>query len=364
MHIKLSFFLCLALISCIFGDFHANGTDNVYSLNKLSTDSLVRKGQTEVDRNNPDEALVCFTIASKRYSPEINNDEKLQTMIANVGKWYIYFFEYYDHVNAFKALTTAHDISKEIGHSHSRIMLDYGCMYQTLAEQSEDPKLLEQALEYYIKAFKIGLERDDDLAAANMAFSNLVQVNAVLDRTEELSPLWEAFIINNRKKKTISPSFSFDSIFYGVIMKMHRKDFSGAITELDSKQMNEIVSQQGMGRYNIVRLINLAKSYIGLTGSYTKAIDCMRKAETIADSVGMKDARLEVYKYLRDIYSQAGQKEKYLDYQHKYLSLKDSVLNYRSGAAISELTYLRKVADVEKDLEKIEKKRKLQSSII
>lgn len=332
------------------------GSENVYILNRLSTDSLVRKGQSEVERSNNDEALVCFTIAAKRYSPDIDDDEKFQTMIANVGKWYVYFFEYYDHVNAFKALSTAHQISREIGRSDSRIMLDYGCMYQTLAEQSEDPRLLEQALDYYAKAFKIGLEKDSDLTTANMAFSNIVQINAVLDRTEELAPLWESFIRANMKMKTVSPSFSFDSIFYGVIMKMHHNDFSGAISELDGLQMNSIVSRPGMGRYDIVRRINLAKSYIGLTGGFSQAIKCMQRAEEIADSVGMKDARLEVYKYLRDIYAGSGQKKKSLEYQHKYLSLKDSILNYRSGAAISELTYLQKVADVEKDLDKIEKK--------
>lgn len=362
MAINLKIFLTIMTL-CI-GSFCIYGSENVYILNRLSTDSLVRKGQSEVERSNNDEALVCFTIAAKRYSPDMDDDEKFQAMIANVGKWYVYFFEYYDHVNAFKALSTAHEISREIGRSDSRIMLDYGCMYQTLAEQSEDPKLLEQALDYYAKAFKIGLEKDSDLATANMAFTNIVQVNAVLDRTEELAPLWESFIRANMKMKTVSPSFSFDSIFYGVIVKMHYNDFSGAISELDGLQMNSIVSRPGMGRYDIVRRINLAKSYIGLTGGFSQAIKCMQRAEEIADSVGMKDARLEVYKYLRDIYARSGQKEKSLEYQHKYLSLKDTVLNYRSGAAISELTYLQKVADVEKDLDQIEKKRKLQANVL
>lgn len=363
MHINLTTFF-FSVFALTIGCLQMHAADTIEALNKLPTDSLIRKGQAEVSNSNYDEALVCFTIAAKRYSPEIDNDEKFQTMVANVGKWYIYFFEYYDYVNAFKSISTAHEISKEIGRSDSRIMLNYGCMYQTLAEQSEDPKLMEQALDYYAKAFKTGLEKDSDLSTVNMAFSNLVQVSAILDRTDRLAPLWKSFTSRNKEMKTASPSFSFDSIFYGIIIKMHQKDFTGAIAELDGRQMNSIVSQKGMGRYDIVRRINLAKSYIGLTGGYSKAIDCMLKAESIADSVGMKDARLEVYKYLRDIYSQAGQKDKSLDYQHKYLSLKDSVLNYRSGAAISELTYLKKVEDVEKNLDSIEKKRKLQTSII
>lgn len=352
-------FLSFCMVSLL-----ADGAENVYALSGLSTDSLVRKGQIEVERLNHDRALVCFTIAAKRYSEGLDDEEKYQTMIANIGKWYIYFFEYYDHVNAFKSLSAAHEISKELGRSDSRIMLDYGCMYQTLSEQSGDPRLLEQALEYYTKAFKIGLDKDSSLATVNMAFTNLVQINASLDRVEPLAPLYESFIRANRKKRTVSPSYSFDSIFYGAILKMHRKDFNGAIAELDGRQMNSVISSPGMGRYDIVRLINLAKSYIGRGDGFAKAIECMLKAEAIADSVGMKDARLEVYKYIRDVYAQYGEKEKSLEYQYKYLSLKDSVLNYRSGAAISELTYLKKVAAVEKDLDKIENKRKFQAGII
>lgn len=352
--------LSIIAVTCL----RVHGADNVDSLNKLSTEALVRKGQLAVDKYDNEEALVCFTIAAKRYSPDIEDNEKLQTMIANVGKWYIFFFEYYDHVNAFKAISTAHEISKEIGRSDSRIMLNYGCMYQTLAEQSEDTELMKKALDYYVKAFKTGLVKDSDMSAVNMAFSNLVQVCSILDRTDQLPSLWSSFMKRNQEMKTVSPAFSFDSLFYGVIMKMHRKDFAGAITELDGPQMNAIVTQEGMGRYDIVRRINLAKSYIGLTGTFTKAIECMVQAEAIADSVGMKDARLEVYKYLRDIYEESGQKDKSLEYQHKYLSLKDSVLNYRSGAAISELTYLKKVEDVEKNLDSIEHRRKLQARVI
>lgn len=342
----------------------AVGTDNLYTLNKLSTDSLIKRGQEEVDRGDFEEALVCFTVAAKRYSHDLDKEEKYYVMAANIGKWYVYFFEYYDHVNAFKALSDAQEISREIGHSDSRIMLNYGCMYQTLSEQSDDPKLLEKALACYAESIRIGLERDKDLSWVNMAFSNLVQVSSTLDKTTTLGPYWENFIKRNAELKTISPSFSFDSIFYGVVLKMHDGDFTGAIADLNGARMKGIASQEGMGRYDIVRLINLAKAYIGLSEGYSQAIECLRKAEITADSVGMKDARLEVYRYMRDVYTDAGQKGKALEYQHKYLALKDSILNYRSGAAISELTYLKKIENVEKDLDSIEKKRAMQTKII
>lgn len=356
--------IVILILVPIFCNLSVWGIDNAYELANLSTDSLVGKGQKEVENSNFEEALVCFAIAAKRYGANAGEDEKFQTMLANIGQWYIYFFAYYDHVNAFKALSAALEISKEIGHSYSRIMLNYGCMYQTLAEQSEDDALLIKAWDYYMQSFKIGLEKDKDLSTLNMAFSNLVQVSVILNRTDELVPLWKDFLDRNAKFKTDSPSFSFDSIFYGAMLKMQHRDFVGAIAELDGEEIRSIVSQNGMGRYDIVRRMNLAKAYIELTGKYSQGIACMLETELVADSIGMKDANLEVYKYLRDLYAQDGQKENSLEYQYKYLSLKDSVLNYRSGAAISELTYLKKVEDVEKSLSEIDNHRRLQMKFI
>lgn len=341
----------------------ARAAKDAYALNRLSTSELVKRGQQSVMGYDNEQALVYFTVAAKRYSPSLEKEEKHLVMDAEVGKWYVYFFTYFDHVNAFKALSRAQEIADEISHNSSRILLNYGCMYQTLAEQSGDTALLEKAWDYYLKAFNTGKGRDADPSTINQAFGNLVQVADQLGKVDELKPIWKTFIRNNRGARRYM-SFTFDSLFYGITLKMHAGDYAGAVADLNSELMNTVVANPDMRRYDIVRRINLAKALIGLTGRYDKAIACMLATEAIADSLGMKDARLEVYKYLRDIYSQAGQKENALEYQHKYLELKDTVLNYRSGAAISELTYLKKVEAVERDLDAMDHKRAMQTRII
>lgn len=356
--------LLFCLLLLLLGGRYVLAAEDVYALNRLSTSELVKRGQEAVEKSDNEQALVYFTVAAKRYAPGLDKQEKFQTMVANMGKWYIYFFEYFDHVNAFQALSTAQEIAGDIGHNYSRIMLSYGCMYQTLAEQSDDKSLLGKAWGYYLKSFLIGLKNDSDMSSANMAFSNLVQLATELNRVDELKPLWKDFLRRNAGMRTSSPSFTFDSLFYGIILKLHSGDYAGAIAGLNSERMNRAVTVHSMRRYDIVRRINLAKAYIGMTGRYDEALECMLSAEAIADSVGMKDARLEVYKTLRDIYSQAGKKENALEYQHKYLELKDTVLNYRSGAAISELTYLKKVETVEHDLDEMDRKRAVQVRII
>lgn len=342
----------------------SHAADYARALDRLSIKELVERGNAAFGNHDNEEALVCYTVAAKRYVPDLDKEEKRLVMDADVGKWYIYFFVYFDHVNAFKALSTAQDIAEEIGHSSSRILLNYGCMYQTLSEQSEDRGLLLKAWDCYQKSFETGVAQDSDMKTANMAFSNLVQLGAELDRVKELQPLWNLFCRRNAACRTSTPSYIFDSIFYEVITRLDNRDYAGAIAELRSEKMGKAVILPDMRRYDIVRRINLAKAYIGMNGDYGRAADCMLRAEEIADSEGMKDARLEVYKHLRDIYTASGQKEKALEYQHKYLSLKDTVLNYRSGAAISELTYLKKVETVEHDLDVMDHKRAVQARIL
>lgn len=347
--------LLIAILPC-------RAAEDVSALSQLSTEKLVELGQHADSDNNPEKALVYFTIAAKRYNPENSRDEKFQSMNAYIGKWYVYFFVYFDHVNAFEALSKAQEIADEIGHSSSRILLNYGCMYQTLAEQSEDRELLRKAWDFYLRSFETSV--DSDANTANMAFSNLVQLATELNKVSELQPMWKSFLKKNASVKQKTPSFIFDSISYGIITRFDSKDYAGAIAELNSEMLNRVVLEPGMRRYDIVRRINLAKAYILMTGKYDHALRIMLRAEEIADSMDMKDARLEVYKYLRDLYMQSGENSKSLDYQHKYLALKDTVLNYRSGAAISELTYLKKVNEVEHHLDELENKRMIQKRII
>lgn len=364
MHSRISHRILFATILFSLVSFASKGTDDVRILNKMPTDSLIDRGQKDVNNGNFEDALVCFTVAAKRYEPDLDKEEKRRTMVANVGKWYVYFFQYYDHVNAFKALSAAQEISREIGENNSRIYLNYGCMYQTLAEQSDDSGLLEKAFGYYKKAIIIGLKNDTDLSSVNMAFSNLVQISATLDKIDQLNVYREKVLKRNAELKVNSPTLSFNNIFYDVILKMRAKDYSGAIKELDGEKIRNIVRQEGMGRFDVVRLINLAKAHIGLDGNYPKAIEYLQRAELTADSVAMKDARLEVYKNMRDVYEDSGLKDKAMEYQYKYLALKDSVLNYRSGAAIGELTYLKKIENVEKSLDSIQKKKEMLTDIV
>lgn len=344
--------------------FTSKGMNDVYELDKLSTDSLLKRGKADVVKNNYDEALVCFTIAAKRYSSNLDKEEKYTIMGANVGKWYVYFFVYYDYVNAFKAISAAEKISNEIGVSNSKILLDYGCMYQTLSEQSDDPELLHKAFDYYIESIKSGLANDKDLSWVNMSFSNLIQLGASMNQIDRIKPYWEKVIARNKEINNNSPTLTFNKIFYRVIYKMHERNFSGAIEDLNGSEMKNAVNQEGMGRYEVVRLINLAKAYIAHTGNYSDALVCLRQAEAAVDSMGMKDASLEVYKHLRDVYKDSGMRDNYLQYQYKYLSLKDSIINYRSGASISEISYLKKIEDVENKLDSIDRNRRILRNIV
>ena len=106
----------------------------------------------------PDSALACYTIVSNRYSKYMSKQQRRDCVRANIGKWYVYFFCFFDYAKSYESLSKAEELSTDMPEAISRIYLNFGAMYQTMAEQGKDQKTLRKALSYYKKCFAVSIK--------------------------------------------------------------------------------------------------------------------------------------------------------------------------------------------------------------
>lgn len=328
----------------------------------LSTEALLEKGHVFSEVHvKPDSALVCFSIVASRYNSYMSNKEKQQCCVAFIGKWYTFFFLYFDHAKSMEALTRAQEINEEIhGTYQARIDLNYGCMYQTLAEQGEDNKQYTLALDYYQKAFERGLaERQTDIA--HMAFSNILTISYELGRIGKIGKLYQQF--REANKNNSNPKIKYDILQYEGLLNLSQGNYDKAI-DLFKKQRLTMPLQYIYIRYRVIANDNLAKAYAS-AGNPKAAVETLQENLRIAKKINMKDLKLEVYKYLSQYYGAMGDKEQESKWRIECLSIKDTLLNYQQVASVNEVRFLAEMKKVDEQMnQEAEKRRTMTYSLV
>ena len=145
----------------------------ITNLKTHSNSKLLKEASAYISqKNNIDSALICYSIVYKRYADakETINDTTLTKTLS--GLWYIYFFHYYDYIKANEILKESLNVCKERNLNSSWVYLDFGFMYQMIAEQSSEKSLYNKALSHYKVAY-YGARRHNDWAVMLDAFGNM-----------------------------------------------------------------------------------------------------------------------------------------------------------------------------------------------
>lgn len=354
-------FILLITIIFISHSVPAMGDDMPDSYNKwlnLPSDTLIKKGSIYAElENNPDSALLCYNIVIGRYKAKMNNDEKLNLMRAYIGRWFVIFFHYFDYSQAFDNLSHAQELAEDTGKDIGRVLLNFGCMYQTISEQSGDLKPDSLALDYYIKSY--WQSRDEkDTVTWRMAISNMITVAYSLKSLGQIEKeLADYKILPNHKGNDL-----YNLMLYEGLNALENRRYDEAI-EAFQKQHSLIESNIGNIRYTYVIYTNLSRVYAA-KNEYQKAIDMLASADSIANVLDMKDAKLEVYDLMANYYSKLGMRRESEAYHNKYYRLKDSLLNYHQVASVDEMRFLGEMKKVDKQIQEMEHHRKVQNLVI
>ena len=322
----------------------------------LPSNVLLEKGhQYSEIQVKPDSALVCFSIVANRYNKQMSDKEKQQCCVAFIGKWYTFFFLYFDHAKSMEALTRAQEINEESkGKEQARIDLNFGCMYQTLAEQGEDTKQYELALQYFNKSFQQAL-KNKQMGIANMAFSNLLTISYELGKINTMASTFKQYVEAN-KENNKDKRIDYDIQLYKGLLLLQQEKYAEAIQTFKAQKLI-LPNEYTYLRYHVVANDNLAKAYAA-SGNLKAAIQTLQENLEIAHKVDMKDLKLEVYKYLSQYYGALGDKEQESKWRTEYLSIKDTLLNYQQVASVNEVRFLAEMKKVDEQISHEAQKRR------
>lgn len=333
-------------------------SDNLYAKYgkwiNLPTPELIHKGRTFLYQQNcPDSALVCFSIAASRYKDTMDTKEKSEIYQAYIGRWYTWFFHYYDYPKAYESLLQARKISEETNRGRGMVDFNLSMMYQVFATDGHDLEAEGQADALRRKAMDEAIA-EKDTNVVHMAFSNMISSVTDEDKLHSLEPELRKY--ENFTRGDTNPMTSFNTNLFAVNMAIARKQYGRALTMLD-RQLDYISPAQP--RYTISNLMTRADIYSS-QGKYNEGIESLKEAERIAEEGGMNDVLLNIYKAQSALYNACGRKDMSSEVYHRYLSMKDSLLNYRQIAGVGQIHFISEMDRMEDALTRAEYKRQIQ----
>ena len=330
---------------------------NYNTWSALPSARLVDMGANYTDKHMPDSALVCYTIVSSRYSKSLTTKEKALCLKAFKGKWYHYFLSFYDYGKAFESLERAREISEDIHQSEPRVLLFYGTMYQTLSDQSGDHELARKAYTYFQKAVSLAIKQHD-LSTLNMAMSNLINVANTLRRLPDLDSLARNYAAYPNVDATLK-QFNI-TLFQGLIC-MEEGQYHKALALIREQDLR-LPDREDLFRYHYSLKYKEADIFMRMNRP-DEAVARLSELEHGAERYDMKDAKLEVYRTLSDIYLTMGDEKKSNHYRAKYLEVKDTLLNYQQLASVSQLQFLDDMKQVEKRIANLDQQRQFHTTL-
>lgn len=353
----LQFILFLALVSAWVGANGATQPDYYKRWAHLPSDELLQMGSSYAElKGQPDSALVCFTIVAGKYQSGLSKQEKFQCARGYIGKWYVYFFCYFDYSQAYENLSRAQELAHESGKGMGRVLLNFGCMYQTISEQSRDLKPDSLALDYYKRSFWQSIA-ERDTSTWNMAISNMIFVAHTLSCIDSIGGEMSKY----RQMMVPRGNVNFNLLLYEGLLHLEQGRYQQALDAFD-RQKKELLPGIGSIRYHYSIYSNQARVYAAM-GDYGKAIKMMMRADSVASELDMKDARLETYSMLGEYYEHLNDKQQTEYYRNHYFRLKDTLLNYHQVATVGELRFLDEMKRVDKQIQEMDHQRHIQSLI-
>lgn len=321
---------------------------------KLSSDSLLTMGHDFSYSRIPDSALACFTIVANRNGEKPNDRGRRLCAKGYIGKWYVYFFYFFDYYKAYESLCAAKEMAEGSDSETTRVLLNFGCMYQAIAEQTQDKHTLQQALGYYREAFQLAMKcRNDDI---DMIFANLVTVSYDLGGIKSIQGEWERY-----RRLPISKANAMRSInhlsFKGKMLMAARKfKDAGRVFEEAFGLADE---SPDLVRFRCVALIDQAES-LAASRDYKAAVASLRRSLAVAQRNNLKDAVLEIYSRLSKCYSLIGNKETSLFFRGQYLQLKDTLLNSQQLMKVNEMRFVNSMKKVDEQMQQVRHRQQIE----
>lgn len=321
---------------------------------RLSLDSLYKCGQESYAKGDYKNALAFLETVTERYTPECPPEETGKIISANVLLGNIYSFQYFDNAKAYEATLRADRLAKETGQLNAHILFNLAGITQTIAEQAEDSTLMRKAYEYFKDCVSLSLYKGP-LQILDMAMSNYLILGRNLSYISENDSLWSRYAKAKAQGKGDRTLLKYNTLMRQAIMSERNNDMQSAVENLQAqlhlfKEEDNTTARYIFGTYLLMyEMINSGNP------SCRRTEDILKEMSRLSERHPMSDARLLTYKFLWQHYATAPctMSEKAAIYAGKYISLKDSLLNYQQVASLKKIEASSEMERIQKDIDRV-----------
>jgi len=307
-----------------------------------------RKGGLDIDS-----ALVCFTIIGNRANKSKEEQEHELCIKAYIEMAYIWFFDYFDYPKAVENMVKAKELMDKWGIDPPIYHLYNGLIYTSLSNQVKDDKTRETAMHYLRQAFNSAIATGDT-HLVNMAFSNMLSNAFIMNNISSID-------LESKRLLDFSKSVNDSRELYYTYFNIQTLKGLKALTQKHHDEAIEafncvIDSLPGNKAYS--RYLCGTEEFKGFVYSdvkkYREAETAFKSALNIADNNNLRDARLEILYDLANLYRQWNRQSDYIEYQTKYINIKDSLLSFRKISSMDEIRFISDIRKIENNLQEME----------
>lgn len=325
----------------------------------VPNNQLLTLGDTYLKiRNQPDSALLCYTIVANRCADSNSSVDKRNCITALLGKWQVYFLTYNNYKESFDCLYQAQEMSELIHQESAQIYYDFAAMYMDLSSQANDSSFLKKAIQNYKRAFELA-SNNGNAFVTDHSFLNLVMIAFDEKKPLIIQHQWEIYSRLPYKGKN---SFRYcNQLLYKAHFAEYNHDFEKALN-IYQQVITLLPKNFENSRSLYMAYMQMAVIYKDLD-DYSLALNALKECENIAELYKFNDCRLLVLYTYYLIYNKMGDKSLSADMQKQYYELKDSLLSYQQLKSVEGQRFDYQIKKAGETIRTMEYKQRVQSLV-
>lgn len=330
-----------------------NGRENYGALHRLSSEELMEKGRNNFSQRNPDKALACFTIVSKRKASSHEQQQMRAKALNNCAC--VYKFFYFDYVRAYDYFTQAYDLCKEIGYDEFLpvIMVNLGDLLNDYSLIYNSEPIARQAKELFDKCINKAYEAKN-WELLTTSFFNLANQNYQLD-------LKKYAMLFSKEIPDSTPDLLYARLQYQGIKFMQQHQYAKA-RQCFEQQLENINTQWTPERDSLASYLSIVVTY-QRENDNPHAIECLTKALQLTIDKNLNDLSAVICRKLSEQYHLIGNEELSASYHQRYLEMMDKT-HASQLSHVAELNYISQLEKEEKRTQELEQRQRLQQFVI
>lgn len=319
-------FVAILLGSCAWrGDSMANVKERDYrefyaQYKTFTAEELNDMAEEYIKRQMPDSAMACYSIVASMDQTSERTEILLRRAKALNGMGYVLLYHKGDVLNAYDRFLHAREMAEtnQLRSLLAPIYINIGNI--TVAKDRKE------AGRYYAAALSEALA-SSDFRNANTAYSNLVNFAVDSHDMSCVSSEMEAFA--SRPVHPTQPLDTYISSIHSGAVAFAKGEYREA-ARFFSEAADSVDTPLSSIRFRLQAMGNQVESLL-LASDTIQALAVMSDIDSIADSCGIADIRLSIYRRSADIYRSRGDRLAASESQNRYYRLTDSLFSFSHG---------------------------------